>query len=341
MHSDENILKPEITYTENKGLKELIIRYPKVKSKLPGWIDLMKMNRYKRFHKLGLGMLARKGFMPDLVHCNIMNPSGLIAKLFKKKNCIPFVITEHWTGYLPSDGRYSNSKILKLSLPKIAKRAEIILPVSNDLSQALQQHNLGNKFKVIKNVVNTEKFFIQDSVKDRFLVVADLEDSQKNIKGIIEAFQAFHTINPNIKLSIAGGGVDEMSLKQLVLDIGLENTIQFHGRINAEELNNLLSKSYASVLFSNYENLPCVIVESFAAGVPFIATKVGGIPEIINEERGILIDSKNKEQLVGAFQKAISTNWDQSKIREYAIANFSYAKIAEEFNQVYKEILGK
>lgn len=269
-----------------------------------------------------------------------MNPAGLIARFFKRKHNLPYIITEHWTGYLPNDGRYNTSKILKLSLPKIARKSSLVLPVSDDLKKALNTHQLGTHFKVLRNVVNTNKFTIQKDVKDRFLVVADLEDKQKNITGILASFHQFSKDHPEIKLSIAGGGPDEEIIKQKVIDLSLDKKITFHGRIPAEDLNNLLAKSYASILFSNYENLPCVIVESFSSGVPFIATNVGGIQEIINKDRGIIIQKGNQTELLKAMELVLDKNFNSETLREYALANFSYEEIGKQLNEIYKEVLG-
>lgn len=341
VQSQTGLKKPLINYFEGETVNELIIRYPKVKSNIPFLSNLIKLKQYKKYHHQGLKFLKHKNRFPNLVHCNIMNPVGLIASLWKSKYNLPYVITEHWTGYLSSDGRFQKSIILKRLIPKIANRASKILPVSADLKTALLKHNLGVNFQIVRNVVDTGKFKITDNLKDRFLVVADLEDSQKNISGLIEGFLLFSKSNPSLKLSIAGGGENEQEIRDFVSSLNLDSKIEFHGRVPAEELNILLSKSYASVLFSNYENLPCVIVESFAAGVPFISTDVGGIREIINNERGILIEPNNKIELSKALEKVIQKTWNHELIREYAVNNFSFEKIGKEFDNIYKEVIGR
>ena len=338
--SDATISKPQINFSKENGFTELVIKYPKVKNKLPIISKLLKIKRYKQYYKHGLGLLKSEGFYPDLVHCNVMNPVGLIAKFWKKQLKIPYVITEHWTGFLSSDGRYSQSRALKFSLPKIANSAEKILPVSSDLKNALIQNNLGNNFEIVHNVVNTEKFYPQNKTKNKFLVVADLENVQKNIIGIINAFKIFSKYNPEIELSIAGGGNDRELITEHINHIDLSDKITLHGRVPSEELNNLLAESYASILFSNYENLPCVIVEAFAAGVPFISTEVGGVKEIINKERGFLKPVKDEKALVNAMSQILKTHWDKEAIRNYAINTFSYNKIGQEFNSIYTEVIG-
>ena len=165
-----------------------------------------------------------------------------------------------------------------------------------------------------------------------------LENKQKNISGIIKAFDVFNKSNPKIKLKIAGGGSDEKDIKNLVNQLNLNEQVIFLGRVPASILCEEFNRSFAGILFSNYENLPCVIVEAFACGTPFISTNVGGINEIINFERGILIEPNSEEQLLLAMSKAITTSWDRNKIRHYAEQNFSEEFIGKEFNKVYNSI---
>ena len=340
IESDGAIEEPQITFLKNNNFTELLIKYPKIKNKLPIISKILKIKRYKYYYNHGLDMLKSKGFTPDLVHCNVMNPVGLIAKNWKQKFKTPYIITEHWTGFLSSDGRYVKDPILKFSLPKIANAAERILPVSLDLKEALMQNNLGKNFQIVHNVVNTEKFYPQNKTKNKFLVVADLENTQKNILGIINAFKVFSETNAGITLSLVGGGNDEALIIECINQHDLSEKIRLHGRVSAEEINNLLAESYASVLFSNYENLPCVIVEAFAAGTPFISTNVGGVKEIINKERGILIPARNEIALVDAMSKVLHTDWNPDDLRNYAINTFSYQKIGQEFDTIYKEVIG-
>ncbi len=338
--SESNITEPKIYFSKEKTFIELIIKYPKVKGKLPLITKLLKIKRYKHFYNFGLNVLKKEGFSPDLIHCNVMNPVGLVASLWKKKLNIPYIITEHWTGFLSSDGRYKKNPLLKLSLPKIANGAEKVLPVSLDLKKALTKHKLGKTYKIVRNVVNTNKFFPQQKVKNKFLVVADLDNAQKNITGIVNAFKAFSDTYPSMELAIAGGGKDEDLIKSHINQLQISQKVKLYGRLNAEALNNLLAESYASVLFSNYENLPCVIVEAFSAGIPFISTKVGGTAEIIDSKKGILIPPKDEDALVKAMHKAVKTNWDKNAIRDYAIQTFGIDKIGEELNCIYNQILG-
>ena len=95
------------------------------------------------------------------------------------------------------------------------------------------------------------------------------------------------------------------------------------------------------MLFSNFENLPCVIVEAFASGVPVLSTSVGGIAEILSPERGILIPQGDEEALLRSMNQMLDhcQEYDRKAIREYAISTFSNEIIGNQIFEVYKEVM--
>ncbi len=94
------------------------------------------------------------------------------------------------------------------------------------------------------------------------------------------------------------------------------------------------------VLFSNIENLPLVLIESISCGTPFIATKVGGIPELFNNDLGKLVDSGNTDQLLEEMNFMIENPdfFDSSIIRSHALKNYSNEEVGKQFNDLYIEI---
>ena len=95
------------------------------------------------------------------------------------------------------------------------------------------------------------------------------------------------------------------------------------------------------MLFSNFENLPCVIVEAFASGVPVLTTDVGGIAEIVSPERGILIKAEDEEALLKGMVQMLDTSqdYDRKAIRQYAITTFSVEKIGSQIFEQYQNVV--
>ena len=95
------------------------------------------------------------------------------------------------------------------------------------------------------------------------------------------------------------------------------------------------------MLFSNFENLPCVIVEAFASGVPVLSTAVGGIAEIVSPERGMLIKSGDEDALLQGMNTLLDhcNEYDRGAIRDYAIKTFAAQNIGQQIFEEYKKIV--
>ena len=91
------------------------------------------------------------------------------------------------------------------------------------------------------------------------------------------------------------------------------------------------------LLFSNYENLPCVVVEALSVGLPVLATDVGGTAEMITKNNGIIIDSKNETQLEEQLILFIDniSNYDRVEIGKTARKIYSYETVGLQFLNIY------
>ncbi len=83
------------------------------------------------------------------------------------------------------------------------------------------------------------------------------------------------------------------------------------------------------------------MLESLCSGIPVIATRVGGIPEVIGNENGILIDAGDEKELLGAMKLMVDKApfYDKEKFSRHAAKHFSYETVAEEIMAVYDSVL--
>ena len=88
VESDDTIKKTKVNITKRNKITELIIKYPRVKNNLPIVSKIIKVRRFKKIYEYGLNKLKKKGFYPDIIHCNIMNPVGIIGKTFSSFSTI-------------------------------------------------------------------------------------------------------------------------------------------------------------------------------------------------------------------------------------------------------------
>ncbi len=95
--------------------------------------------------------------------------------------------------------------------------------------------------------------------------------------------------------------------------------------------------SHCLIINSKMENSPCVIAEALCCGLPVIATSVGGIPEMIDANNGILVPPNNCEALSIAINKMVNiySSFDSNFIQDAAHAKYSFGIISKKFNSVY------
>jgi glycosyltransferase involved in cell wall biosynthesis len=207
-----------------------------------------------------------------------------------------------------------------------------------------QLFGIEKPFEVIPNVVDTALFypsFDNKNLKKRFIHISTL-GFHKNIRGILNAAEKLYQKRKDFELYLAGNASSE--IVQWTKDHELYNTCIFYtGLISYEEVAQNFRKADALIMFSRYENLPCVILEALCSGLPVISTDVGGIREVINEENGILIESENGNQLIDAMNYLLdnSEKYKKEKISSSAKEKFNYNIVGKQFNEAYKRVLSE
>jgi glycosyltransferase involved in cell wall biosynthesis len=340
-NQDEDII---LEQNLNEGVLETIVYYKKVTSKVPFLNLLLKQIIRRKAHQIGYQKILEKTKKIDLTHLNICFPAGLFALYLKNKFNIPYIISENWTVLLDSDPTTFNP-IEQFLVNRINQKADLLCPVSMDLQKALTRIAPYQKFKIIPNVVNTTKFeqnlTYQCSNTVKILHVSNLKDEHKNITGILNVVKRLSSKNISFKITIAGNGdTDYFRRKANKLQIP-DGLVSFEKEKTREEVAQLMNSHDFFLLFSNYENLPCVVVESLSVGLPVLATDVGGTAEMINENNGIIIDSKNEKQLEEQLISFIAniSKYDRIDIGKQARKIYSYETISRQFLDIYKEIL--
>ena len=277
-----------------------------------------------------------------MLHLHVAWPAGRIALAWHRRYGYPYLLTEHWTIYQPHNRQLLKGR-LKRRIVRIAQNAELILPVSADLQQNMERIGIHRPFRVIYNVVNTNIFRIGEpatGTKKRMLHISTLRDEAKNFSGILRVVERLCKQRNDFELHVIHD-YDASRFQAFVRDHGLEGNVFFHGKKTSEEVAEALASADFFVLFSRFENLPCVLVEAFAAGLPVLTTDVGGIAEIVSPERGILLHSEDEEALLQGMIRLLDTcrDYDREAIRRYAVENFSENIIGQQLSEAYRSVL--
>ena len=210
------------------------------------------------------------------------------------------------------------------------------------------------KISVIYNGVNIKSqdnsyeqnpkmpFKIKD--KDRILMTVGRLHKQKGHCYLIQAVSKVRKEFPKVKLLVTGEGEEENNLKKLVKSLDLMNEVIFAGL--SSDIERILPMAELFILPSLWEGLPNALLEAMAAGKPVVATKVGGIPEIVvHGETGMLIPPRDTDALAAAIIDLLQNRLKAKDMGEAgrirAGKRFSIYKMIEKTENLYQELLKK
>ena len=130
-------------------------------------------------------------------------------------------------------------------------------------------------------------------------------------------------------------------LKEKVLAMDLVSITRFTGEISYPDVALEMQRASALVLFSRYENLPCVVLEALCCGLPVISSDTGGIKEAVDETNGVLVQSENEKQLSDAMNTMMNDyeKYNREKIAMMATERYKYKTIGRKFYELYDEVL--
>jgi len=329
-----------------EGVPTAKVYYSNSKINIPIISPIIKAYRFFRANSIGIKKINEEleGF--DLIHVHILTRLGMIAywyKLFKGK---PYVISEHWSRYLALTGDFKGF-FRKWATRIVVKNASVVTTVTQNLANAMQSHGLKNdNYRVLANVVTDD--FLKFPVKKKqnrgtatFVHVSCFEDKSKNISGLLRVIKSLSDKRFDFKFKLVGEGMDFESLKEYAREIGLgTRAIEFTGLLEGKELVNEMDSADLMVVFSNYENFPVVINESFVLGIPVISTKVGGIPEYVNDSNGRLIKAGDEEALEGLLNDYLDRKlkFNTREIQVTSREAFSSEKIGQELCSIYQSL---
>jgi len=309
------------------------------RTSLVGRLWMKICERY--YYYKGMKHIEKLFGKPEMIHLHVALPLGNLAVKWSNQWKIPLLLTEHWSIY----NSYNKSLITKSTQKKLKKifiTLSGITTVSENLLHAIQELFPVKKSAVIYNVVNTDLFIPQkeNNFSKKILHVSTLHDHAKNISGILEGIKLLSTKRTDFILEVIGE-FKNYHAERYVRDNALEKFVHFLGSMPEEQVARKMGECDFFLLFSNYENLPCVILEALSCGKPVITTPVGGISEIVNEKTGIFVEPQNVIQLVEKIEFMLqhAEKFDSTLARNYAVANFSIEVIGRQFQNFYKEII--
>ena len=245
-------------------------------------------------------LLILKKIEPDIVQGQdiSMGVPGFLAKKFLKR---PYIVWGRGMDvYLPglfmrplsnlvlqdADTVIALTEDMKGRMQEICHRDILVIPNGIDLE----------RFKNLSRGISREKLKVKEEGK-LILFVGGL----KHIKGLDYLLRAMRIIqerNLKTNLFLIGKGREREKLEELSVELDLNKHIQFLGEVANEKIPEYMAAADVFVLPSLSEGFPNVVLEAMAAGLPIVATRIGGLHEIVKDgQNGFLVEPRNPRQI--------------------------------------------
>ena len=292
--------------------------------------------------------VKENGINLDIIHAHYAIPHVLAADIIARELGVSSIITLHGSD-VHSLGRQS---ILKYSLASVLNRQTEVTAVSNYLaSLASETFSLNKEIKVIHNFIDADVFKPKPrksrmhTPKDYFLIThASNFRPIKNVILLLEAFRRFSKDKTNVHLDLIGTGPDRERAERYVNYHDLSLKVSFLGV--REDVPALFSNSDVLVVSSRNESFSLTAAEAMACSTPVIATRVGGLPEVVRDGiDGLLIESENVNELVAALEQLYKNPGERMRLgrnaREQIIKKFDVTKIVNSYENLYRNAVEK
>jgi glycosyltransferase involved in cell wall biosynthesis len=222
-----------------------------------------------------------------------------LARLFG----VPYILHVHAGDFR---GYYERSAAATRSLLRwVYSGARTVVALAPSWRSALESVARGARVEVIPNPVAIPPWMPQAaSAAPRVLFLGVLRP-EKGLYELLAAWPAVTRAVPGARLTLAGSGEIERA-RALAAHLGISGSVDFPGWVGPGERARLMEESAALVLPSHFEALPMAVLEAMAAGLPIVATRVGGIPDAVGPEAGLLVEPRDVEGLARALVAALT-----------------------------------
>jgi glycosyltransferase involved in cell wall biosynthesis len=271
---------------------------------------------------------------PDIILNYWLYPEGFAAVRAGRRLGIPVIV-----GSIGSDLRRIRDPITRHLVRRTVTEADAVMTVSEDLRRAAI--GLGvrpGKVTTILNGCDTSVFYPAGRLEARRAVGGDPAEKvilfvgslfeTKGLGELADAFIGLTASRPDTRLVLIGEGAYGPVLERKANAAGIARQVRFLGRQPSATVAGWMRAADLFCLPSYSEGCPNVIIEALACGLPVVATDVGGIPELVTGQCGLLIPPRQAEPLRAALDSALARDWDAWRIA--AVFQRGWREVAEE-----------
>lgn len=303
----------------------------------------------RKFNKNYNSMINEVDFKNlHIVHSHTLFTNGMMALKLKKEYNIPYIVAVRNTDVNVFFKYFIH---LRSKGAEILLNAEKIIFISPSYLETTINKYIPNEFKddvrrkslVIPNGLNS--YWLDNKIKETKiidksvikLVYAGEITKNKNIHKVISEVSDMHKSGIKIEFDIAGDGEYIDNIRKMIVDLGVNDIVRVHGRVDKEQLIKLFRENYIFVMISTFETFGLSYIEALSQGLPVLFTKGQGIDGYFNMGEvgfAVELDSKIEQKLLNIME-----NYEEISGRCVKVVDdFRWDKIASQYVDIYKDI---
>lgn len=269
---------------------------------------------------------------PDIVHIHTAAYGSFVRKgiltWLSKLFCVPVVLHMHAADFHTFFD--DATKPVRFFIRTTLERADALVALGDAWAERLRRYAPNAEIVVVPNAIRPGKSVNHDVNDGRVRAIFVGEIGER--KGTFTLIDAWATVRAEVlgasraRLTIVGDGEVERAKRQ-VERLGLNDCVEVHGWMERAAVEQLMSISHILILPSRDEGQPMAVLEAMARGICVVATEVGGIPELLKDDCGVLVQPDQVEPLA----KAIGYVIENSQVRA-AIGSRALQRIREHFD---------
>jgi teichuronic acid biosynthesis glycosyltransferase TuaC len=327
-------------------------RLGKIPVSHPRYVHTPGPGMYVQAFSLAHGTLAhlralRSEFDFQLIDAHYVYPDGVAAVRLARALGVPCVITARGSdiNLLPRHA------LVRRQISAALKQADALVAVSGALGHAMLELGApADRLHVVPNGVDRDLFHFGAPVDGRrkigifsdekmILSVGNLNE----LKGhalVVEAVARLRARGIRVSYHIIGAGEEETRLEARIAALGMQDCVHLQGPVANERLRPWYQAASLFVLASSREGWPNVLNEALACGTPVVATKVGGVPEIVRHGENGLLMERSVEAIAAAIESGLARDWDRRALA-LAASRTGWADVAERIVSIFASVCGE
>jgi glycosyltransferase involved in cell wall biosynthesis len=205
--------------------------------------------------------------------------------------------------------------------------------------------SFGINARVVANTIDVSRFDFRQRtpIRPRLLSTRNFEPLY-NVACTLRAFALVQEKHPDATLTVIGGGSQEAALKQLAADLNLRQ-VQFTGRVPPSRIHEYYADADIYVQTPSIDNMPLSVLESFASGLPVVATNIGGVPAILTDGVHGYLAHDNDAEGIAAQIEAVLADPDEAHRRAEAArgtcAQYDWSVVRTGWIDAYRAVVDR